>query len=102
MSKKSQRHLSIEPVHPGEILLEDVFPALGITKPALAEALGISRQSLHELFSAKRSVTPEMALRLETVVGSTAETWLALQSARDLWEARKSAKIRGLKRLKAA
>lgn len=98
----TKRHLSIEPVHPGEILLEDVFPALGITKPALADALGISRQSLHELFSTKRSVTPEMALRLETVVGSTAETWLALQSARDLWEVRKSAKIRGLKRLKAA
>ncbi len=98
----TKRHLSIEPVHPGEILREDVYPALGITKPALAEALGISRQSLHELFSLKRSVTPEMAVRLEAVVGSTAESWLALQSARDLWEARKNSKIRNLKRLKAA
>lgn len=98
----TKRHLSIEPVHPGEILREDVYPALEITKPALADALGISRQSLHELFSLKRSVTPEMAVRLEAVVGSTAESWLALQAARDLWEARKSGKIRGLKRLKAA
>ncbi len=102
MTKSNKRHSSIEPVHPGEILREDVFPALGVTKPALAEALGISRQTLHDLFSTKRGVTPEMSLRLETVVGSTAETWLALQSARDLWAARKSAKNRGLKRLKAA
>ena len=98
----TKRHPSIEPVHPGEILREDVYPGLAITKPALAEALGISRQSLHELFSLKRSVTPEMAVRLEAVVGSTAESWLALQAARDLWEARKNSKIRGLKRLKAA
>jgi antitoxin HigA-1 len=98
----SKRHSSIDPVHPGEILREDVFPALGVTKPVLAEALQVSRQSLHELFTLKRSVTPEMALRLEAVVGSTAETWLALQAERDLWAARKSGKVKGLKRLIAA
>ena len=102
MTKTSKRHASITPVHPGEILREDVFPALGVTKPVLAGALGISRQTLHDLFSEKRGVTPEMSLRLETVVGSTAETWLALQSARDLWEVRRTAKVRSLKRLKAA
>ena len=97
-----KRHSSINPVHPGEILREDVFPALGLTKPALASALGISRQTLHELFTLKRAVTPEMALRLEAVVGSNAETWLALQAERDLWAARNSGKVKGLKRLKAA
>lgn len=95
----SQRHSSIEPVHPGEILREDAFPALGITKPTLAAALAVSRQSLHDLMTCKRSVTPEMAIRLEKVVGSTAETWLALQATYDLWWARKTAKVRGLKRL---
>ncbi len=98
----TKRHTSIDPVHPGEILREDVFPALGLTKPALATALGISRQTLHELFTLKRSVTPEMALRLEAVVGSNAEMWLALQSERDLWNARRCGKVKGLKRLKAA
>ena len=102
MTKITKRHSSIPPVHPGEILRDDVFPALGVTKPALANALGISRQTLHDIFSMKRGVTPEMSLRLETVVGSTAETWLALQSARDLWEVRRSTKVQGLKRLKAA
>lgn len=95
------RHQHIEPVHPGEILREDVFPALKITKPALAEALGVSRQTLHELMTQKRSVTPEMAVRLEAVVGSTAQTWLALQSEHDLWEARRRLDVKGLKRLEA-
>ena len=97
-----KRHASIEPVHPGEILRDDVFPALKVTKPVLAEALGVSRQTLHELFTLQRGVTPEMALRLEAVVGSTAETWLTMQATRDLWEVRKRAKHKGLKRLKAA
>ncbi len=64
----SKRHPSIAPVHPGEILREDVFPALQTTKPAFAAALGVSRQTLHELMSCKRGVTPEMALRLEAGV----------------------------------
>jgi antitoxin HigA-1 len=50
----------------------------------------------------KRGVSPEMAIRLEAVVGSTAETWLALQVMRDLWEARKRIDVTGLKKLEAA
>jgi addiction module HigA family antidote len=76
----TRRHASIEPVHPGEVLREDVFPALKITKPALAAALGVSRQTLHELMACKRAVTPEMALRLEAGVGSSGEMWLGLQA----------------------
>jgi antitoxin HigA-1 len=96
------RHTSIDPVHPGELLREDAFPALGLTKPALAEALGVSRQTLHEIMTTKRGVSPEMAIRLEAVVGSTAETWLALQVQRDLWEARKRIDVTKLKKLDAA
>jgi antitoxin HigA-1 len=68
-------------VHPGEILREDAFRALVVTKPILANALGVSRQTLHDIMTLKRGVTPDMAVRLEAVVGSTAETWLALQAA---------------------
>lgn len=98
----TKRHPSIKPVHPGEILREDAFPALKITKPALAQALGVSRQTLHEIMTLKRGVSPEMAIRLEAVVGSTAQTWLALQSQHDLWQARKRINLQGLKKLKAA
>lgn len=100
MQKK--RHSSIGPVHPGEILAQDVFPALKITKPALAEALGVSRQTLHQLMTCTRAVTPEMAIRLEAVVGSTAETWLRLQAEYDLWERRRTIDTSRLKRLRAA
>jgi len=98
----TKRHASIHPVHPGEILAEDVFPALGLTKPAFAAALGISRQSLHQLMTCERAVTPETALRLEAVIGSGAETWLALQAEYDLWKSRRSLDISKLKRVKAA
>ena len=45
--------VSIEPVHPGEILCEDVLPALSMSKTAVATALGISRQALYEIFNEK-------------------------------------------------
>lgn len=97
-----KRHTSIEPVHPGEVLREDAFPALGITKPALAEALGVSRQTVHEIMTLKRGVSPEMAIRLEAVIGSTAETWMTMQAKRDLWEARRRVDVTGLKKLATA
>ena len=50
----SKRHSSIEPVHPGEILREDAFPALGVTKPTLVAALGVSRQTLRDIMTLKR------------------------------------------------
>jgi antitoxin HigA-1 len=96
-----KRHASLAPTHPGEILRDDAFPALNITKPALAEALGVSRQTLHEIMTLKRGVSPEMAIRLEAVIGSTASTWLALQAEYDLWAARKRVSVKGLKRLAA-
>lgn len=98
----TKRHASIEPVHPGEVLREDAFPALGVTKPALAAALGVSRQTLHEIMTTKRAISPEMAVRLEAVVGSTAETWLALQAERDLWEVRKRVNTKNFRKLVCA
>ena len=95
----TKRHPSIEPVHPGEILREDVFPALKMTKPALAEALGVSRQTLHEVMACKRGVTPEMALRLEAVIGSSAEVWLKLQAKYDLHRSRKTLDMSKAKRV---
>jgi antitoxin HigA-1 len=73
-----------------------------VSKPQLAKALGVSRQTLHDIMVSKRGVSPEMAIRLEAVVGSTAETWLALQTERDLWEARKRVDVSGLQKLSAA
>ncbi len=100
MLRKSKRHPSIRVPHPAEYLREDCLPALGISKTAFAKALGVSRQTLYDLLDEKQGVTAAMALRLEAVVGSTAEHWLNLQIAHDLWKARQSVNVSKLKRLR--
>ena len=54
---------------------------------SLAEALGVSRQTINELLRERRAVTPEMALRLSRLFGNTPEFWLNAQRAVDLWDA---------------
>lgn len=74
------------PSHPGEILREDVLPALRMTQTEFAQRLGVSRLTVSELLHGKRSLTPEMAARIAKLLRSTADFWLRLQAARDLWE----------------
>ena len=76
----------IPPTHPGEMLREDFMPDYGLTATALAMALGVSRQTIHELLKEQRAVTPLMALRLARLFGNSPKFWLNSQQARDLWE----------------
>ena len=76
----------IPPTHPGEMLREDFMPDYGLTASALASALGVSRQTIHELLREARAITPLMALRLSRLFGNSAAFWLNAQQARDLWE----------------
>lgn len=85
----TKRHPNVEPAHPGDILREDVVPALGISVGAFAKALGVSRHRLHKVLKRERSVTAELAVKLEHVVGSSAETWLGMQVNHDLFHARR-------------
>ena len=75
------------PTHPGEMLREDFLPDYGLTAARLAESIGVSRQSIHELLRGRRSVSPEMAIRLSRLFGNSAEFWLGAQQAVDLWNA---------------
>ena len=100
MVARSKRHPSIKPHHPAESLREHILPALGMTKAAFAEALGVSRQTLHDLLTEKQGVSAVMAVRLEAVVGGSAEFWLNLQAAHDLWHARRDVDVSGLVRLR--
>ena len=77
------------PVHPGEFLREDVFPALGITISEAARQLGVSRQTLHRILAGTIGITPEMALRLGKFCGNGPGLWLRMQQKYDLWHARK-------------
>ena len=71
-------------IHPGELLREDVLPALGRTRAEIARLLGVSRQTLHAILTERAPVTAEMALRLGKLCGNGPELWLALQSRYDL------------------
>jgi len=74
----------LKPTHPGEVLREDIIPALRRPKAEIARLLGISRQTLYDLLDEKQPVTPKMALRIGKLTGSTPEMWLNLQHGFDL------------------
>ena len=78
------------PSHPGQLIKADI-DELGLTLVDAAKGLGISRQQLHSVIAGRASVTPEMAIRLEKAIGSTADTWLRMQMNYDLTQVRKRA-----------
>jgi addiction module HigA family antidote len=77
-----------KPTHPGAIIREDILPALDITQAQLANHLGVSRLSVSDILLEKRGVSAEMAIRIADAIGGTPESWLRMQEALDLWEAK--------------
>ena len=80
-----------EPPHPGLSVREDCLEPLGLSVAEGAKVLGVTRQALNNLVNGKTGISPEMAIRLDKAFGGSAETWLALQAAYDLAQARKTA-----------
>jgi addiction module HigA family antidote len=80
------------PPHPGLSVRHDCIEALGLTTTAAAKILGITRQTLNNLINGKSGISADMALRLDKAFGGGAETWLRLQMAYDLAQARKREK----------
>lgn len=78
---------AMEPSHPGAILREDVFPALGLSVAEAARQLRVSRQMLHAILAERSAVSPEMAVRLGKFCSNGAGFWLRMQAAHDLWHA---------------
>ncbi len=75
------------PTHPGQILREDVLPAVGLSVSEAARQLGVSRQTLHRIMAGTHGITPEMAVRLGRFCGHGPGLWLRMQQAFDLWHA---------------
>jgi addiction module HigA family antidote len=94
LGKKAMSKM-FNPSHPAAILREDILPALHLTVTEAAEQLGVARTTFSRLLNERIGISPEMALRLEAWLGvengGSADHWLAMQTAYELWQARKHA-----------
>jgi addiction module HigA family antidote len=95
MSTKTSMH---NPAHPGEVIREYLPRSMSVTEAA--ERLGVSRQTLSAVLNGRAGVSADMALRLSQALGTSAEMWLSMQTAHDLWEARQRPRPR-VKRIAA-
>lgn len=75
------------PPHPGEILKDLYLPDYNLTVTAFALKIGVSRTTASELVNCKNGVSAEMALKLAKAFGTSAQYWLNMQQAYDLWQA---------------
>ena len=74
----------LEPVHPGEVLLEEFLKPMGISQNRLALSVGVHARRINEIVLGKRSITADTALRLAKYSGTSAKFWLGLQGDYDL------------------
>ncbi len=80
----TNRHYSIKPMHPGELLREEILPDISMSKTAIAKALHISRQTLYDIINERQPVTAEMAVRFGKFFGNGPMLWINLQRTYDL------------------
>jgi antitoxin HigA-1 len=76
-------------IHPGEILKQEFLKPMGVTGYRLAQALDVTPQAVNDILLQKRGISAEMAIRLGTVFGMSAEFWMNLQAAYELADAKK-------------
>ena len=103
MTKKSPKR-GLPPMHPGQLLREEILPALNRPKTQIAKLFGVSRQTLYDLLEERQPVTPIMALRLGKLCGNGPDLWLNLQRRYDLQRASEQlgAKINAIPTLEVA
>jgi addiction module HigA family antidote len=90
------------PPHPGGIVRRQCLEPLSLSVTEAAKGLGITRQALSDLLNEKAGVSVDMAIRLSKAFGSSAETWLGLQTAYDLAQARDRARTIKVRHFTAA
>jgi addiction module HigA family antidote len=74
----------IDPIHPGEILMEDFIEGFGITQNKLAVSIGVPPRRINEIVHGKRGITADTAIRLAKYFGTSEELWMNLQSNYEL------------------
>ena len=90
-----------EPMHPGEVLKELYLLPMEMSAPALAKRLGVPRTRIERLVKGETGVTPDTALRLGKVFGTTPAYWMNMQVNHDVAEARAKVDVSGIKPLVA-
>ncbi|MDR1999824.1 MAG: HigA family addiction module antidote protein [Frankiaceae bacterium] len=90
-----------DPPHPGGFISRNYLAELGLSARQLASMLGVAPTTVARLVSGQARITPELAVRLEKVLGRTAESWLRMQEAYDLWQARRTVDTSALVRAPA-
>lgn len=87
------------PPHPGEFILATYLEPFGLSGRFLAQRLNVAASTLNRVLKKQSGVSPEMALRLSKALGRSPESWLAMQDAYDLWDARKNVKLGRIERI---
>ena len=90
------------PTHPGVFLREIVVPEVDVSKTEIARRLGISRQQLYAILNGEQPVTSATAVKLEALFGRSAQAWLNMQTAHDVWHAKQTVDVSHVKPLRAA
>src|ERR1700688_236632 len=88
-----ERKNGLPPVHPGEIIKEDILPSVGLTVTAAAKALGVSRQMLHDILAQRKPLSAVMCLKVARLFGGSPELWMRLQAAYDLKKTEQNKKV---------
>src|SRR5882724_8713821 len=87
------------PVHPGEVLREEFLEPMEISQVELAKLLDIPFQRVNMIVNEKRAVTPDTALRLSKLFGTTVDFWMNFQMAWDVYEAEHSPEAKTINRI---
>lgn len=87
------------PPHPGEFIYATYMEPFGVSCRSLAKHLDVAASTLNRILKMQSGLSPEMAIRLSTVLGRTAESWLTMQDNYDLWQAKKTLKLNNLQKL---
>ena len=74
----------LDPIHPGEILMEEFLKPMGISQYRLAKDINVPARRINEIVQGKRSITPDTALRLSRFFGLSERFWINLQARYDL------------------
>jgi addiction module HigA family antidote len=83
----------LPPVHPGEMIKQDILPSVGLSVTAAAKALGVSRQMLHDILAERKPLSAVMCLKVSRLFGGSPELWMRLQAAYDLKRAARDKKV---------